>query len=98
MLDQSLPLDQTLLAAHPDALRVANRSDLQQLWDASAIGALKTVAVEGRGLNGLRAAIRQRFGWENATDARAIWWTKRQETALRSKIEDLNPKQRIKDE
>jgi small GTP-binding protein len=82
VLDQSLPLDRAMLAAYPDAIRVANKSDAPPSWDAAGIGAVRTSAVFGRGMDTLRVAVRHRFGWEPMDLNQARWWNARQCDAL----------------
>jgi len=87
VLDQSMPLDQAMLKAHPNVVRVANKSDAPQWWDATAIQAIQTVAVDGRGVGALRAEIRRRFGWEPVEVSKPVWWTTRQRRELEKLIE-----------
>lgn len=86
VLDQTQPLDGEMIAAHANAIIVANKSDLGRQWSAAEIGAIETVATEGYGLDLLREEIRRRLGIESMTIERARWWTPRQRDLLRGRL------------
>ena len=83
VLDASRPLDAdaaAMVAAHPGAIRVANKADVATAW--ADAGAVPTVATTGVGVDSVRAAIRRRFGCEGIDPTRAQWWTEQQRAAL----------------
>ena len=51
-----------MLAAYPDAIRVANKCDLSTAWDVASRGALCMAASSGTGVDALRRAIAAKFG------------------------------------
>lgn len=64
VLDRSAPRsgeDRALLGAHPGALRVANKADLPEAWDAVEIGAPAVSAARGDGIEALAEAIARRL-------------------------------------
>ncbi len=82
VLDQSLPLDAASLANYPDAVRVANKSDSMHAWEAAPYNALETVAVQGIGVDQLRATIHRRLGYDDRDSSRIRRWTDRQRAIL----------------
>jgi small GTP-binding protein len=91
VLDRSMALgedERGLMAAHPDAVVVANKADVPAAWDSEA---LPTVAITGEGIARLRAAIRRRFGCEAIDPDRPRWWTERQRTILERAIASCDP-------
>jgi tRNA modification GTPase len=93
VLDPTQPRepDQSALAlAYPDALRVANKSDRQGLWEPERV--VRTVATTGQGVDALRSEVRAAFlGAAPYEPGRARWWTPRQRSALRRAIETGEP-------
>jgi tRNA modification GTPase len=88
VLDPTRPLQpeqSPLLEAHPDALRVLNKSDRPAQWELSDGGPLRTVATTGEGVEELRRAIAARFGCDAPALAPARWWTERQRILLEEK-------------
>jgi len=64
VLDRSEPrtaADAEVLADHPDALRVANKSDLPAAWDAQLLGALPISAQTGDGIERLISTLARRL-------------------------------------
>jgi tRNA modification GTPase len=64
VLDRGEPLgylDHAILATHPEALIVANKSDLPATWDEESIGALAVSAEQGDGVDRLVEAIARRL-------------------------------------
>jgi tRNA modification GTPase len=64
VLDRSEPLtaeDRRILDAYPDALRVANKSDLAAAWDEREVAAECVSAATGNGVDGLLSAISTRL-------------------------------------
>ncbi len=64
VLDRSEPLrdpDRAVLAVHPDALIVANKSDLPAAWDEATLGALAVSAERGDGVEALVGAVAARL-------------------------------------
>jgi tRNA modification GTPase len=85
VLDASRPLDpeQTpLMQAHPEALRVMNKSDLPRAWDVAVLGGIQTVASTGEGVCALRDAIRRHFGCMDIDSPMPHVWTARQRQLL----------------
>lgn len=88
VLDASRPLwpeQGALLAAHPQALRVINKSDRPARWSLPATGArdaLPTVATTGAGVDALRRAIAAAFGCDGIQLDKPRWWTSRQRAEL----------------
>jgi len=85
VLDCSIPLpgeQQQLLDRFPKAIRIANKSDRACLWDAGALGAIPTVAKDGKGIDDLRKAIQRHFNCANLDLARPRIWTQRQRDEL----------------
>ncbi len=90
VLDRSVPLDadaRRLLAAHPTAVRVANKADAPPAWTTDD---LPTVATTGDGVAAVRAAIRRTFGCEVIDPDRPRWWTDRQRAILATAADDLS--------
>jgi tRNA modification GTPase len=86
VLDASRPLDdgqRQLMAAHPNAIVVANKSDRGFAWAGEVAGALATVATMGVGVDELRRRLRARFDCDDVAPARPRWWTERQRASLR---------------
>jgi 50S ribosomal subunit-associated GTPase HflX len=50
-----------VIAAYPDALRLANKSDMPESWDAASLDALPVSAATGAGLSVLLAEIARRL-------------------------------------
>jgi small GTP-binding protein len=82
VLDSTLPLDGGLIASYLNAIFVANKSDGDRQWNAADIHAIPTVAIDGRGMNELRSAIRRRFGYASMEIEGIRWWTDRQREKL----------------
>jgi tRNA modification GTPase len=86
VVDASRPLEgeqAAVLEAWPNALRVINKMDGPAAWDLPLAGGVKTVATSGQGVDGLRQAIRGRFGIVAGMDTTwPRWWTPRQKTVL----------------
>ena len=64
VLDRSEALtdaDRALIAARPDALRLANKADLPAAWDATEMGSRPISAERGDGIEGLVAEIARRL-------------------------------------
>ncbi len=79
VLDRSLSLgddERALLAAHPNAIRVANKADVPAAWELA--DALPTAATVGTGVPAVAAAIRERFRCGHVDPDRPRWWTARQ--------------------
>ena len=57
------PVDESLLASHPGALVVANKSDLPAAWDVAAVapGAVTVSSATGDGLDALADAVGRRL-------------------------------------
>jgi small GTP-binding protein len=87
VLDQSAEMDRKILDAFPDAIRIANKSDVPVRWAAKEINAISTVATTGLGMEELRREIRRRFGWESMDLSRARWWTEEQRKNLELQIQ-----------
>ena len=91
VLDRSRPLDAdavAALAAHPTALRVANKADAPPAWHDD--GAIATVATMGVGIDVVRRAICRNFGCQTIDPARPRWWTERQRAYLQRVIAALS--------
>jgi tRNA modification GTPase len=89
VLDRSAPITddgRAVLAAHPDAVHVANKADAAAAWDDA--GMIRTVATTGLGIDAVRAAVRQRFGCEAVDPHRPRWWTDRQREILGRALDD----------
>lgn len=86
ILDAARPLESDqapLLEAHPDALRIINKSDAPQAWDAPNLNALRTVATTGQGIDCLRQRIRTHFHLPADLDEQSPRiWTDRQRGLL----------------
>ena len=82
---RDLPAQREMLTSFPRAVRVVNKSDGRKAWDAPECAEwLHTVATTGRGIEGLREAIKRRFLGAVPFDVgRARWWTDRQREVLR---------------
>ncbi len=81
VLDATRPLEgeqAAVLEAWPDAIRIINKTDQAPAWDWSRFSAIRIAAVNGDGIDGLRAAIRARFGCDNVDEKRPRLWTERQ--------------------
>ncbi len=64
ILDRSEPIgesDQLLLDRTPDALRVANKADLDPAWASTSLGAIDVSALRGAGIDRLVDAIAMRL-------------------------------------
>lgn len=89
VLDVTRPIEpeQTaILAQYPDALVVANKSDLPATWDSASLNAVQTVATRGEGIRTLRDRIRARFGCTDLSIERPRCWTQRQRDALAARL------------
>lgn len=90
VLDQSLPINEEearLLTLFPHAVKVANKTDQPAAWDAAQMGAITTVAREGRGVDDLRREILRRWGCGDFLLDVPRCWTPRQEAMLRRLID-----------
>lgn len=86
VLDHSAELSATeraLLASHPIAIVIANKSDLPRQWRAAEANAIETVASEGRGVDRLRRAILQRFHCDQLVSEMPRHWTAEQYEQLK---------------
>ena len=73
-----------LLDRFDRALQVVNKCDQAPAWKSESIGAIRTVATSGVGLDGLRRAIVRHFcGAEEIDICRPYCWTDRQREILR---------------
>jgi tRNA modification GTPase len=91
VLDATRPLgpeQAALLEAHPEAIVVVNKCDVGGRWDPSPRANVRTVAITGEGVDGLRSAIAARFGCDRMEMDRPHWWTERQRTWLRLRCGD----------
>jgi tRNA modification GTPase len=80
VLDQSVPIPhegRALLEEFPDALKVANKSDLPSAWDATKIRAVAAVA-KGGDVEAVRREILRRFDCDNLIIDQPRCWTDRQ--------------------
>jgi small GTP-binding protein len=94
VLDATRPLEPEqlpLLQAHPNAIRVANKCDQPWAWETPGIGAIRTVATTGDGLDELRRVIAGRFGCCEVVAGKARWWTERHKRVLIAGIKNLDP-------
>jgi small GTP-binding protein len=87
VLDQSAELDRVMIDSFPDAIRVANKSDAPERWNATELSAIRTVATIGVGADELRKEIRRRFGWDPMDLNRARWWSQPQQVELKRRIQ-----------
>jgi small GTP-binding protein len=93
VLDASRPLaaeQSELMRRYPAALRIANKCDRPAVWDSASLGALRTVANTGAGVDELRSAIAEYFGCLRRTlepAPGANWWTDRQRAILARAID-----------
>jgi tRNA modification GTPase len=81
VLDRSSLLKQSerdLLLSHPNAVRIANKSDRPPAWVASEINAIEISASMGTGMKGLREAICRHFQCNNVALDRPHCFTERQ--------------------
>jgi small GTP-binding protein len=69
-----------LIERHPNAMRIANKSDLPAIWNPSAVSAVAVSARQGAGIDALRRAIRSRFIADR--DLAPRWWTQRHRESL----------------
>lgn len=86
VLDRSMVIgenERAILAAHPDAVIVANKADRPAAWDAAALGAIEVVATNGLGIEALRRRIMNRFGCADFDVNIARCWTDQQRATLR---------------
>jgi tRNA modification GTPase len=90
VLDATRPLEgeqAIVLEAHPDALRVVNKTDLPPAFDLALVHGPRTVAATGAGINDLRHEIRSRFGLTPGFDETwPRWWTSRQKAVLEESL------------
>ena len=82
VLNASAATDAALVSTYPDALVVANKAD--RAVSNSVVG-IKTVATTGAGVDQLRRAIREFFGWDAAEET-PLYWTRRQREWLANKL------------
>ncbi|CAN5617946.1 hypothetical protein BH09PLA1_BH09PLA1_29330 [soil metagenome] len=82
VLDLTRPLAEQvdLVARHPKALVVANKSDLARMWNIAGVAALAISARSGQGVADLRTKIRSHFISDRSGPPR--WWTERQRDVL----------------
>jgi tRNA modification GTPase len=86
---QSSHEQRELMRAHPQALRVVNKSDRRSAWDVDDPSAVRTVATTGEGVGTLRDAIKKHFlGGSHPDPDRPRWWTERQRTILERAVMD----------
>jgi small GTP-binding protein len=78
---QPRPAQCEILARFAGALVVINKSDLEE-WTDAPMGALRTVAVTGEGLELLRQRIRERFVESSMSEDTPRCWTQRQRQLL----------------
>ena len=86
VLDASVQVmrgERRLLDAYPGAIVVWNKSDraVFDTHDDIQVG-IRTVATTGKGVDELRASVRERFGCESFDVTRPRWWTERQRASL----------------
>jgi tRNA modification GTPase len=84
VLDQSAPLEPEqaeVMRLFPEAICIVNKCDRQMAWDDSSIREIRIVATTGEGVDGVRAAIKDRFGIGKRA-GKAKWWSQRQRDKL----------------
>src|ERR1019366_7350391 len=91
VLDRSMPLgefEHSVLSAHPDAIRIANKVDQPATWDASVVNAIEMAARQGTGIERLERAIREHFRCGDDVLDRPRWWTTRQHRIIARSMAD----------
>lgn len=89
VLDPTQPLEpdqNRILARHPKAITVINKTDLRPMWELAIGGAIGTVATLNMGIDELRCRIREYFGCAGLDHARPCWWTDRQRISLEQRL------------
>ncbi len=75
------PLQQPLIDAYPDAIRIVNKADRPALWTAPD-DCLRTIAITDEGIAAVRSAILRHFGCENLDPTCPRIWTDRQRALI----------------
>jgi tRNA modification GTPase len=81
VLDQSAPItaaERSMIENDPAAILIANKSDAPSAWGDEKLNAIATVAIDGRGVDTVRSAIRERFSCEPIDFTLPRCWTERQ--------------------
>jgi tRNA modification GTPase len=87
ILDGSAPLEPEqaeVMRRFPEGICIVNKCDRPMAWDDSSIRGIRIVATTGEGVDGVRAAIKDRFGTGKRA-GKAKWWSRRQRDKLADK-------------